>query len=237
MERTARTRRRGSLRLSRSAAALLAAAVLACQSSSPGLEAHNRDRHGPPDVERYIEMLEREERVRYLQPDVVIEALRLPRDAIVADLGSGPGVFALRLARACPTGVVYAVDVEPRQLDALRARMTEEGIGNIVPVLASYDDPHLPPGRVDLILISDTYHHLSDRVEYMRRLLRYLAPGGRLAILEFKPGDLPVGPPAHHKLPEGQRQKELQEAGWERELRLDAHRYHEFEIWHRAPKP
>ena len=237
MERIARTRRGRSIRLPRSAAALLVAAVLACQSSSPELEAHNRDRHGPPDVERYIEMLEREERVRYLQPDVVIEALRLPRDAIVADLGCGPGVFGLRLARACPTVVFYAVDVEPRQLDALRARMAKRDVHNIVPVLASYDDPHLPPGRVDLILISDTYHHLSERVEYMRRLLRYLAPGGRLAILEFMPGDLPVGPPAHHKLPEGQRQRELQEAGWERELRLDAHRYHEFEIWHRAPEP
>ena len=230
-------RRRGTVASLVSGGALLLAAALGCQSSAPELAAHNRDRHGPTDVERYIEMLEREERVRYLQPDVVIEALRLPRDAIVADLGSGPGVFALRLARACPTGVVYAVDVEPRQLDALRARMAKRDVHNIVPVLASYDDPHLPPGRVDLILISDTYHHLSERVEYMRRLLRYLAPGGRLAILEFKPGDLPVGPPAHRKLPEGQRQRELQEAGWELELRLDAHRYHEFEIWHRIPEP
>jgi SAM-dependent methyltransferase len=216
-------------------AALLLA--IACQSSSPELQVANRDRRGPPDVERYIEMLEREERIRYLQPDRVIEALRLPPDAIVADLGSGPGVFALRLARACPEGVVYAVDVEPRQLDVLRARMAEWEVRNIVPVLASYDDPHLPPGRVDLILISDTYHHLSDRVEYMRRIQRYLAPGGRLAIVEYRAGDLPVGPPAHHKLAEGERQKELREAGWERALRLDAHTYHEFEIWHPAGEP
>jgi SAM-dependent methyltransferase len=220
-----------------SAAALLLAAAFACQSSPPELQARNRDRHGPPDVERYIEMLEGEERIRLLQPDLVIEALRLPSDAIVADIGSGPGVFALRLARACPRGVIYAVDVEPRQLDALRVRMAEWRVDNIVPVLASYDDPHLPPGRVDLILIVNTYHHISDRVEYMRRLQRYLEPGGRLAILEYKPGDLPVGPSAHHKLPQGQREKELHAAGWEQVLRLDVHTYHAFEIWQLAREP
>jgi SAM-dependent methyltransferase len=237
MERSAVIRRSATLASLVAGAALLLAAALACQSSPAEPRAHNRDRHGPPDVERYIEMLEREDRIRLLRPDRVIEALRLPPDAIVADIGSGPGVFALRLARACPRGVIYAVDVEPLQLDALRARMAEQRVGNVVPVLASYDDPHLPPGRIDLMLIADTYHHLSNRVEYLRRLRRYLAPGGRLAILEYKPGELPVGPPAHHKLPEGQRQRELHAAGWERALRLDAHTYHEFEIWHPAAEP
>jgi ubiquinone/menaquinone biosynthesis C-methylase UbiE len=176
-------------------------------------------------------MLESPERLRHLQPDLVVEKLGLASDAVVADIGSGPGVFSLRLARACPEGVVYAVDVEPRQLDALRSRMAELSLRNVVPVLGSYNDPHLPLRRVDALLIVDTYHHLSDRVAYLRRLRDFLRPGGRLAILEYRPGDLPVGPPAHHKLPEGLRQEELEAAGWLRENHYDTHRYHDFEVW------
>ena len=65
----------------------------------------------------------------------------------------------------------------------------------------------------------------------MRNLRRYLRPDGRLAILEYRPGDLPVGPPADHKLAEGERQEELRSAGWERVTSFDTHEYHEFEIW------
>ena len=206
-------------------------ALLACQV--PGLREprSNRDPHGPSNVEDYIHRLESPGRVSYLDPAVVVEKLALPPDSVVADIGSGPGVFSLRLARACPEGVVYAVDVEPRQLDAVRARMVEMGIRNIVPVLASTDDPHLPPRGVDLIFISDAYHHLSDRVDYMRRVQDYLRPGGRLAVLAYRSGVLPVGPPADHKLPEGLRHTELNAAGWDLVTRFDTHRYHEFELW------
>ncbi len=216
-------------------ALLLFAALLACHGAAHPGPLHNRDLHGPADVAHYIRMLESPRRLQYLRPDLVVETLAPAPDAVVADLGSGPGVFALRLARACPRGVVYAVDVEPRQLDALRARMSEQSIHNIVPVLASYDDPHLPLRRMDLILIANTYHHLTDRVAYLSRLRDVLRSGGRLAILEYRPGDLPVGPPPERKLREGVREAELSEAGWERVRSFDTHPYHEFEIWRVAP--
>jgi len=123
------------------------------------------------------------------------------------------------------------VDVEPRQLDALRARLLAEKVENVVPVLASYSDPYLPHGRIDWIWIVDTYHHLEDRVAYLRTLRGDLKPDGRLAILEYKPGDLPMGPPADHKVPHEQRYAELREAGFELVKRFDRHQYHDFEIW------
>lgn len=193
--------------------------------------APNRDLHGPADVERYIHMLQRPERVKELQPDLVVKKLGLADTAHVADIGAGPGVIAIPLARHLSRGVVYAVDVEPRQLDALREHILKLGLDNIVPVLASYSDPHLPPGRMDLIFIADTYHHIDDRVAYFRGLREDLKPGGRLAILEYKPGDLPVGPPASHKVPVAQRHAELAEAGFTLLTTHSTHQYHDFEIW------
>jgi len=77
---------------------------------------------------------------------------------------------------------------------------------------------------------------LRDRVAYFRRLKDALTPGGRLAILEYRPGTLPVGPPADHKLAAGVREAELTEAGYALVERFDTHAYHDFEIW-RARHP
>lgn len=208
----------------------LCAALAACSTPS-----FNRDRHGPADVEAYIAGLESPERVAELQPAVVIERLALAPDAWVADLGCGPGVFALAFARACPQGVVCAVDIEPLQLDRLREHLRADGIENVLPVLASADTAHLPPGRFDLLFVGDTYHHFEDRMDYMRALRRALRPGGRLALLEYKPGDLPVGPPAERKLAPGQLEDELRAAGWRLDARFDTHRWHDFTVWSPVP--
>ena len=95
----------------------LLAALLCAACATPAGEP-NRDPHGRADVDSYIEVLEHEGRVAEMRPDFVVGALELPRDAFVADIGCGPGVFALRFARACPDGVVFAVDIEPRQPNA-----------------------------------------------------------------------------------------------------------------------
>jgi hypothetical protein len=81
------------------------------------------------------------------------------------------------------------------------------------------------------VLIADTYHHLDDRVAYMRRLQAALTNNGRVAILEYKPGKLPVGPPPEHKLAAGVMDKELADAGYVLVERFDTHPNHDFEVW------
>lgn len=191
----------------------------------------NRDKHGPDDVAQYIESLESKSRVADLKVDVVLPKLALPDDAIVGDLGCGPGIFTMAFSKACPNGVVYASDVEPAQLDVVSKKMRDAKVHNVVPVLASFDDPHFPPGQLDVVFIADTYHHLDDRVSYMRQLARVLKPGGRLVVLEYKAGPLKVGPPPEHKLPAGLMDKEISEAGWKLVERFDTHPNHDFEVW------
>ena len=191
----------------------------------------NRDTNAPSNVESFIQNLLSAERVAELKPDDVVAALMIAENAVVADLGSGPGVFTIPLARQVSRGIVYAVDIEPRQLDALRNRIADAQLNNIVPVLASYSTPHLPPSHLDLVLVVDTYHHLGNRVDYFRQLRAMLRTGGRLAILEYKSGELPIGPLAERKLPEGRRAEELQEAGYSMLRSFDMHEYHDFEVW------
>ncbi|MCA8981350.1 MAG: class I SAM-dependent methyltransferase [Planctomycetes bacterium] len=213
-------------------AVLAACSLTACETTWKTPE--NRDLHGPEDVEHYIDMLESERRVESLQVGLAIRQLGLPRDAWVGDLGCGPGTFSLPLATACPDGLVFASDIEPAQLDRLRERLAQAELANVIPVLASYQDPHFPPARLDLVLIVDTFHHIDDREVYLRKLKHSLKPDGRLAVLEYKPGDLPIGPPADHKLAAGQLELEMSAAGWTELERFESHPYHDFVVYRPA---
>lgn len=211
-----------------------AAPALRAAATVPSDAAHehtNRDKLGPRDVAKSIANLERPERVAELKIDVVIEKLALPRDAIIGDLGCGPGLFTLAFAHACPAGVVYASDIEPAQLDRVRMKAEADGLPNVVPVLAGPRDPHLPRDRFDIVFIADTYHHLEDRIAYLRRLRTVLRPGGRVVLLEYKPGELPVGPPPAHKLPAGVMDREMELAGYTLIDRFATHAWHDFEVW------
>lgn len=126
-------------------------------------------------------------------PGKVIAALKLKAGQAVADIGSGTGYFSVRLARSNAAIHVYGVDIEPAMVDYLRSRASKEGLPNITVVQASADSANLPVA-VDLVLIVDTHHHIPNRVDYFRRLSASLKPGGRLAIIDFKP-DAPMGPP------------------------------------------
>jgi predicted methyltransferase len=122
------------------------------------------------------------------QPDRVVAELGIAPGAKVADLGSGGGYFTFRLARAVgPTGRVYAVDVDEGMNEHVTEEAADQGLANVTAVLASTDEARLPE-PVDLVFTSNAYHHLSERVAYFRRLREaHLSPGGRVAIVEFRP--------------------------------------------------
>jgi SAM-dependent methyltransferase len=122
-------------------------------------------------------------RESWQRPGDVVEALGLTPGARVADLGAGEGYFVPYLAAAVEeTGRVYAVEVDAELGEALQARFADAP--NVEVVLGAYDDPGLPDGAIDLVLLVNTYHHIEDRPAYFRRLAGDLAPGGRVAILE-----------------------------------------------------
>ncbi len=122
-------------------------------------------------------------RAMWQRPDDVIEHLALSPGARVADIGAGAGYFVTYLAEAVGAdGRVFAVDVESEIVDGLRDDFADSA--NVTPVLGEYEDPLLPDGEIDLVLLVNTYHHIQGRLAYFERLQGDLAPGGRLAIIE-----------------------------------------------------
>jgi arsenite methyltransferase len=131
------------------------------------------------------------------KPDEVMKALGLHQRQKVVDVGSGGGYFTLRFAEIVGAeGRVFAVDTNPKFLEFIQDSAKEKGLTNVETVLTEEDKPILPEKSVDLVFMRNVCHHLSNRVEYFRRLKNTLKTSGRVAIIEYRRG----GKLSFHKL-------------------------------------
>ena len=169
--------------------------------------------HRFEDAEKWAGIFENPERDAWQKPDELIRSLEIPVDAVIADIGSATGYFPVRFARVAMEGKVYGVDIEKTLVNYLNDRAKKENISNLVSILGEPDDPKIPE-RADLVFICDTYHHIRDRGDYFENLKQYIQPKGRLVVVDFKLGDLPVGPPDKHKLAPDVVREELTGAGY-----------------------
>jgi ubiquinone/menaquinone biosynthesis C-methylase UbiE len=178
--------------------------------------------HRFEDADQWAKHFDAPERDTWQRPERVLAALGIQAGQSVADIGAGTGYFTVRISPVVGrTGRVLAVDVEPSMVEHIRRRATESGLDNVEAILARASEPELAPASVDLVFICDTWHHIDDRLRYLDELRTVLRPGGRVAIVDFKPGALPVGPPKGHKLSSETVIAEFGQAGWKLSGDLD----------------
>ena len=173
---------------------------------------HTHD-HRFNDAHAWSQVFDDPKRDAWQKPHEVIHALGLAPTAHVADIGAGTGYFAARLSHAVPQGRVYAVDVEPAMVKHLAERAKREGLTNVQSVAGAPSDPRLPH-PVDLVLLVDVYHHVTDRQRYFAKIGHSLKPGGRVAIIDFRL-DSPEGPPKAARIEPARVKTEMQRAGYE----------------------
>jgi arsenite methyltransferase len=114
----------------------------------------------------------------------IVEALKISPGHKIADVGSGDGPFIFPLAeQAGETGLVYAVDINPKTLQKVERLAQKREVGNVRTILAAEADPKIPE-PVDLVFISAALHHIKDRPAYLHTLRRYLKPVGRIAVID-----------------------------------------------------
>jgi SAM-dependent methyltransferase len=159
--------------------------------------------------------LVRPEREMEEEPDKALDAIGIARGSTVADVGAGAGYMSWRMAeRVGRAGKVYANDVQPEMLDLLRRNMAERHLTNFEAVLGGYDDPKLPQGAIDLVLLVDVYHEFSEPQKMLRRIRESLKPDGRLVLLEYRAEDPKVPIRPEHKMSVAQVKSELEPEGY-----------------------
>ena len=182
----------------------------------------------PPALEEYMgrqiartmhysgaEWLIRNEREREERCSLMLANLGLKPGMTICDMGCGNGFHSLQLAKMIgKKGIVVGVDVQPEMLSMMRRRMEEQGIENIIPILGSYHNPHLPPASIDLVLMVDVYHEFSHPEQMLAAIRASLKPDGRIVLVEFREEDPKVPIKPLHKMSKAQVNKEMTANGF-----------------------
>jgi predicted methyltransferase len=152
-------------------------------------------RTGPLFPPENLGLLESPDRDAWQKPDQIMDALSIADGSVVADIGAGAGWFTIRLARRVgPNGTVYAQDVQRQMLEAIRRRVSREGLANVQARLGVGTNPNLPAAALDAILVVDVYPEVDDRVTFLRNLAVALKLHGRIGVVNYKPGQGGPGP-------------------------------------------
>jgi len=164
-------------------------------------------------------LLEAPDREQWQKPNLIMDELRIAEGSVVADLGAGGGWFTIRLARRVgPNGLVYAEDIQPVMLEAIRRRAQHERLTNVRTILGTPSDPRLPR-RVDAVLIVDAYHEMEDPIILLRNVERSLNPQGRVGVVGFLPGGGGPGPAPEERVDPQAVMKAAEAAGLKLEAR------------------
>lgn len=103
----------------------------------------------------------------------------------VADFGCGTGALSVSIAQWAKK--VTAIDYSPHALEKARERARREGISNIGFLREDLHDLSLPTGKTDLVVLSQSLHHMEDPEAVVREAARILKRGGRAVVLELMP--------------------------------------------------
>ena len=189
---------------------LLASLVTSLSATAP-LDAQLASR----PAEEWIKTLDGPARVAGMKIDEVVAALKLQPGQTVADIGAGSGLLEVPLAKAVgPKGRVYAVEIDAGFFPEIKKRADAGAVTNVHTVLGTFTNPALPVKAIDVAIFHDVMHHVENRAAYLKSLAGYLAPSGRIVVIDYEGG---LGP--HAQQPELQVTR-AQLAGWMKEAGL-----------------
>jgi ubiquinone/menaquinone biosynthesis C-methylase UbiE len=85
---------------------------------------------------------------------------------------------------------------------------------NINSLLAAPEEPVLPDGELDHLLVVNAMHGIPKRARYLKKLARILKPTGRLTVIDWHDGDIGQAPPPEERLDRDIVVAELEKADW-----------------------
>lgn len=135
----------------------------------------------------------------FLNPDQLVERLKIAPGMKIADFGCGSGYLSFELAKKTgPEGKVYAIDVLTSALESVRSQMKLRGIYNIEIIRANLEilgSSKLSDESCDMVVMANILFQTQKKAGVVLEANRVLKPGGAMVFLEWRP-DAKIGPPS-----------------------------------------
>lgn len=165
----------------------------------------------------------------FLNVEKIVSELNVAPNEIIADFGAGHGFFAIAFAKIVgPSGQIFAIDVLPTALEAIRSQAKIEGLFNIKVIrgnLEKLGGSSLPKESCDLVMIANVLFQAPDKSTLLDEAKRVLKESGRLAVVEWKPY-IAVGPLKESRLPEAELKQLVLSRGFSELKTIDAGSHH-----------
>ncbi|MGF1549508.1 MAG: methyltransferase domain-containing protein [Sphingomonadaceae bacterium] len=117
--------------------------------------------------------------------ETVVELAEVEPGMTVADIGAGEGYYTVRLSPLVgEEGRVLAQDIIPETRDALARRVQREQLDNVAVKLGLPNDPRLPEGSFERILLIHMYHEIQRPAEFLWRLRPALTKDGSVVVVD-----------------------------------------------------
>ena len=146
-------------------------------------------------------ILRSEDRLRWNNPAEIVAACAIAPGSRVAEIGCGNGWFTFELESAVrPRGMIYALDMQTAMLQILETH--RQNYERILVLPCGENEFDLDDGEVDVVFHANVLHECGDPGTHLREANRVLRNGGRLIVIEWKPGageDEP-GPRADYRM-------------------------------------
>ena len=122
-------------------------------------------------------------------PEKVMDAAGIKPGMIIGEVGAGRGRFTMHLARRVgPQGKILANDIDAEALAYLRKRCQHANITNVKTIMGEETDPLFPKKSLDMIFMVWVYHYVEQPLPLLKNLPQSLKPGGKVVLVEPKPG-------------------------------------------------
>ena len=137
----------------------------------------------------------------FLDSDEIIQELNLKGDEVFMDAGCGDGHNAIKILEDYNhKGTVYAVDIYDASIEDMETYKAENNVENLINIEADITEgiPGVEDESIDVILMVNVFHgfkasrRLDEAVEELARIVK---KDGKIAIMDYKPWDVPNGPP------------------------------------------
>jgi ubiquinone/menaquinone biosynthesis C-methylase UbiE len=167
---------------------------------------------------------------RFLEPQKVVHALAIEEGMYVADLGCGTGHLAQALAEQVgEEGIVFAVDRDDEQVSAVRGMTRGSGYRNVRCIRADIivdNVPELEQNPCDVIFVSNLFYVITQRQQAISKIIRFIKPDGRVAVIEWDATPSLFGPPPSKRVARDSLINMFSDAGFVVGQDFDAGMYH-----------